>query len=184
MESSNNKDKVKPIKETVKDAAATAAKEVVPKTPRDWGRVAFFTSILSVVLVIILFYAVSRNLSGLDQRFGEVDTLKNELAAVDNHFQSSLDALDNRVDIEAERVLNKIELRIIAMNGRIGKIEAELNNLDGLNAHARKIIMASLIQQSAEQIGYLAEHVETPVEAKALMEAQKILEEVQAGVKK
>ncbi|WP_461211079.1 hypothetical protein [Desulfocurvus sp. DL9XJH121] len=58
------------------------AAEAVDKTSRDMGKVALFISILAVVLLVVFFFGLNQNLSGLTAKVDGLVVLKDDVGAL------------------------------------------------------------------------------------------------------
>lgn len=56
--------------------------ELIDKTGRDIGKVALFVSILSVVLLVVFFFGLNQNLTGLSARVDSLITIKDDVNAL------------------------------------------------------------------------------------------------------
>lgn len=68
--------------------------EAVDKTSRDMGKVALFIAILAVVLLVVFFFGLNRNLTGLSAKVDGLATLKTDV-----------EALDGRMGVAEERLV-------------------------------------------------------------------------------
>lgn len=56
--------------------------ELIDKTGRDIGKVALFVSILSVVLLVVFFFGLNQNLTGLSARVDNLVSIKDDVNAL------------------------------------------------------------------------------------------------------
>ncbi len=58
--------------------------------PMDFGKIAIVVSLLSVVLSLIFFFGLNRNLSGLSNEVKDIGTIRNNVAALDSYVDDLL----------------------------------------------------------------------------------------------
>ncbi|GAB6059261.1 hypothetical protein [Desulfonatronum parangueonense] len=78
--------------------------------------------------------------------------------------------------------VQQVRQEIVVVQDQIASLEAEMEALKGLPAEARKIVISSLLNESASKINYLSTRMETDEQQAKMREIQKMLEEVQAGI--
>ncbi len=121
------------------------------KTGSDLGKAALFVALLAVVLMVILYFSQQQSISGVTEKLDEVQGVKQELVAVQGQM----------ADLE-------------------GEIEALVESLKDLPKEAKRVVLSSMLTESANKINYLSTQVETQAQQSKLQEIQKMLEEVQA----
>lgn len=73
--------------------AAPCAEEPMSKTYRDMGKVSLFVSLLSVLLVVIFFFGLNQNITGVSAKVKELAAVSGQLEQVNG----KLTALEERV---------------------------------------------------------------------------------------
>ena len=88
-------EKVHPIKSGTADpcGGASCAEESMSKTYRDMGKVALFVSLLSVLLVVIFFFGLNQNITGVSAKVKELTAVSGQMEQVNG----KLAALEERV---------------------------------------------------------------------------------------
>lgn len=92
------------------------------KTCSDLGKVALFVALLAVVLMVILYFTQQQNIAGLSQQVGEVQGVKQEVAAVKGHVATL------EQEVAALKDLPK-EMRKVIISGLLGESASKLEYL-------------------------------------------------------
>ncbi len=78
-------------------AAAETPAPAPAKAGKDMGKAALFISILTVLLLVVFFYALNRNVAGLADEVQELGQLRGQVATLDDkmvQFEDKLKILD------------------------------------------------------------------------------------------
>lgn len=130
------------------------------KTGSDMGKAALFVALLAVVLMVILYFSQQQNITGMAEQLDGVQGVKQEMAAV----QSQMAALEGE------------------MESLVGDMDALVASLKDLPKEARRVVISSMLTESANKVNFLSTQVETQAQQDKLQQIQKMLEEVQAGM--
>ncbi|BBD07341.1 hypothetical protein [Desulfovibrio ferrophilus] len=130
--------------EEQKAAVQPQAAEAVDKTSRDMGKVALLVAILSVVLLVVFFFGLNQNISGLSTRVDNLGVLKNDV-----------DALGGRMNVVEDRLVTLEGLPLKAKKMVMGTMLQEMaqraaylsTQLDGEGQNARLQQAIELMQQ-------------------------------------
>lgn len=121
------------------------------KTGSDLGKAALFVALLAVVLMVILYFSQQQNITGMADKLDEVQSVKQELVTV----QGQMTALE-------------------------GEMEALVESLKDLPKEAKRVVLSSMLTESANKIHYLSTQVETQAQQSKLQQIQKMLEDLQS----
>ena len=61
---------------------SAAAEDIKARTERDLGKVAIFVSILSVILLIVFYFGLNQNVTGLTEEVKQVGAIQQEVAGM------------------------------------------------------------------------------------------------------
>lgn len=78
---SSNDQRVHTIGKPAPDYSA-AAEEIKARTERDMGKVAIFVSILSVILLIVFYFGLNQNVTGLTEQVKQVAVIEKEVQGI------------------------------------------------------------------------------------------------------
>jgi hypothetical protein len=78
--------------------------------------------------------------------------------------------------------VQSVKQEIVAVQGQISTLEQEMGALKDLPKEAKKVIISGLLNESASKIQYLSTQMETEEQQAKLLQVQKMLEEVHAGM--
>ncbi|TVR00659.1 MAG: hypothetical protein EA399_02935 [Desulfovibrionales bacterium] len=123
------------------------------KTGSDLGKAALFVALLAVILMVVLYFSQQQNFTGMAAQLDEVQGVKQELEAV----QGQMTALE-------------------------GEMEALVESLKDLPQEARRVVITSMLTESASKINFLSTQVETQDQQAKLQEIQKMIEALQADM--
>lgn len=138
-------------KESVQEQYDNIPKEVLAATNKDMGKVAIAISLLSVVLLVVFFFGLNQNITGLSKEVQSLGGLKGEVASL----KTSMFQMDSRL-VELEKLPSK----------------------------TRNLIIDQNLQEMASKTQYLSGQVEDKASGEKLLQVQKLLKEVQAGLVK
>ena len=97
---------------------------------RDLGKVALFVSLASMILVVIFFFGLNQNISGLNREVGKVSDMNEKLADLNVRFatvEQKMSAID-AVPAEVKRALVTGMLGDLAQ--RTGRLAGELDSAE------------------------------------------------------
>jgi len=123
------------------------------KTGSDMGKAALFVALLAVILMVVLYFSLQQNFTDMAGQLDEVQGVKQELVEVQGQM----------TDLE-------------------GEMEALVESLKDLPQEAKRVVITSMLTESANKIHFLSTQVETQDQQSKLQEIQKMLEELQAGM--
>lgn len=134
---------------------SVAEQACVDRSRRDIGRAALFIALVSVLLVVIFFFAISQNLRGLAEEI----TLAGERAA-------QVEALSTELTAQRDGLAQ--------LSGRMAALEE----------NTRREFMAAQLAELSQRVAYLSMNMDTEEQTKELMQAWDLLNKVQAELAK
>jgi hypothetical protein len=144
---------------TVQEEAPVSVNEVIEvNTSKDMGKVALVVAIISVLLVVISFYAVNRSVHHMEGELKGVAEVKTDVLLL-------------------KKQMTGVEGQVTAVNGKIAQLEK-------LPAQAKKMVVAGMVQEMAQKASYLSGQVESADQAAKLQQAMELLTGVQAEMSK
>lgn len=135
------------------------------KPRRDMGKAAVFISILAVLLLVVFFYALNRNIAGLANQVDSLLALRTQVTEMDG----SIGAMQGDIS---------------GIHGDIAAMQDKIAILDTVPDMARRTMMRSMLQDLSQRIAFIAEETETPEQAAKIKAAQVLLDEAQADMAK
>lgn len=136
-----------------------AAKPVKPN--RDLSKAAIFMSVLTVLLLVVFFYALNRNFTGL---VGEIEDLKALRAEVS----------------EMDGSLGTIQDDVSGIHGDISAIQEKMTLLDAVPDITRRTMLRSMLQDLSQRVAFIAQETDTPEQSAKVKAAQELLKQVEA----
>ena len=91
--------------------------------------------------------------------------------------QQNVTAMAEKID-----AVQGVQQEISAVKEHVAALEQEMETLKDLPKEAKKVIISGMLNESASKIEYLSTQVEAAEQQAKLLEIQKMLEEVQAGM--
>ncbi|THB68233.1 MAG: hypothetical protein D6E12_06965 [Desulfovibrio sp.] len=204
MDTPNNN--VTPIhQENTETIASDPGPESVPLR-KDLSRVSLFLSILCLILLAIVFFAVNRNMAGLTGEIsGEGDLaqqaaeLRETVTALDaelSEMANTLTLYGNRnamlrSDMEEElsridgvdQQLSGLSVQLSAMGAMLADLEQRIAVLDDLPQEAKRIIQAAMLEDLAGRVEALAGTADQEQQAK-LMEALSLIQDARQDLQR
>lgn len=94
-----NAEKVKPLhpeEESIEEKKEAA--KLPPASPKDMSKVAIVISILSVLLLVVFFFSMNQNLSGLSAKVENLSGMQNQIESIDSKvagLEEEISGLEN-----------------------------------------------------------------------------------------
>ncbi len=171
--------------------------KLLEETRRDMGKVGLFVSLLAVVLVVVFFYGINQNLTGLEHRVDELAYLEEDVVAL-NKKMTTMDGkissvagdvsyLDNSLTTLGESVqdvksgMTSVTKKVANVRSDISEMDTRIAELEDLPEKTRKMLLVNALQEINQKAGYLGQQMSDD-EAAKLQKAQKLMEEVQKGL--
>ncbi|ACV69001.1 hypothetical protein [Desulfohalobium retbaense] len=171
--------------------------KLLEETRRDMGKVGLFVSLLAVVLVVVFFYGINQNLTGLEHRVDELAYLEEDVASL-NEKMTTMDGkisavegdvsyLDNSLTTLGESVqgvksqVSGMSEEVAAVQEDVTQMDARVAELEDLPEKTRKMLLVNALQEINQKAGYLGQQM-SEEEAAKLEQAQKLMQEVQQGL--
>jgi chromosome segregation ATPase len=198
------KEKVRPLhaeqkSETKEKEPQKSPEQLLAETRKDMGKVGLFVSILAVVLVVVFFYGINQDVSVLQEDVEELATLQSEVNGLEGQVSSiedSVSGLNNDINGLSGKFSNlsgsfdkmdtqvvRLQDRFSQLNGKVGTMGQKLAELENLPETTRAMILINIIEEMSRQANYLSNQVEGE-QQRSLMEAKKLLDQVQQGLAK
>lgn len=171
--------------------------KLLEETRRDMGKVGLFISLLAVVLVVVFFYGINQNLTGLEDRVAElayleedVGGLKDKMTSMDGKISSvagDVSYLDNSLGTLGESVqdvksdMSGISTKVDNVRSDVSDMDTRLAELEDLPEKTRKMLLVNDLEEINEKAGYLGQQMDEK-EAAKLKKAQELMQEVQKGL--
>lgn len=175
---SNKDDEQTPAKNTAGDnddagsqstTGGNPAPENTASTPakprRDMGKAAVFISILAVLLLVVFFYALNRNIAGLATQVETLSALQTQVTEMDGSISAMQDDISG-------------------IHGDITAMQDKMAILDTVPDMARRTMLRSMLQDLSQRIAFIAEETETPEQAAKIKAAQVLLDQAKADLAK
>lgn len=147
-------------------------------TRKDMGKVALLVSLLVVVLIVIFYFSLKQNIATVEKNMTDSQGVKASVEALAEDM-SNVEADVRGVEDE----MAALQSQLADMDELMVEVQASLSDLQDLPQKAEKMVYASLLNQLAQQAGYLGDHLQGQDKDKVL-EAQKLLQQVQEGSSK
>ncbi|MFO8032622.1 MAG: hypothetical protein R6U22_08765 [Desulfohalobiaceae bacterium] len=115
---------------------------------RDMGKVALFISALAVVLMVVFYFVLNNNISGLEdtvQNFNAVDEQVSEMGGTMNQMQDSMSELDTQVS---------------GLDSSLSGLQERMAELENLPQETRNVIYSSLLDDIAQRAGFLSNQLQ------------------------
>lgn len=127
MQQASN-DKVRDIKSDPHQFSGKEAEEIKARTNSDLGKVALFISLLAVILLIVFFFGMNQNMTGLTDEVQDIPEMKEQIATMGermNAMETEMTALQE-LPQEARRMMVRSMLQEMAQ--RVGYMSIEVEN--------------------------------------------------------
>lgn len=154
-----------PAEEAQELSEESAASISPERGRRDVGKAAVFISILAVLLLVVFFYALNRNIAGLASQVEELSALRTQVTQMDQ----SIGAIQGDVS---------------GIQGEISSMQEKMAILDEVPDITRRTMLRSMLQDLSQRVAFIAEETETPEQAAKIKAAQILLNEAQADMVK
>ncbi len=144
-------------------------------TRKDMGKVALLVSLLVVVLIVIFYFSLKQNIATVEKNLSNNEGVEASVEAL------AEDMSNVEADVQVfEDEMAALQNQISDMDELMTGMQASLADLQDLPQKAEQMVYASLLNQLAQQAGYLGDHLQGDDKDKVL-EAQKLLQQVQEG---
>lgn len=93
-----NAEKVKPLHPEEGSSEEKNLTEKIPASPKDMSKVAIVISILSVLLLVVFFFSMNQNLSGLSAKVENLSGMQNQIESIDSKvagLEEEISGLEN-----------------------------------------------------------------------------------------
>ena len=138
------------------------------KTNADMGKVAVFISFLAVILLVVFFFGLNQNISGLSEQVKALSGLEQEMAA-----------MGDRVD-GVEAFVGVVDGKVGALGEDIAGVNAQLAELP---AETRNMIIVNDLDEMNGKLGALGSDLDEAQAAK-LAAARRIINELKVDLTK
>lgn len=156
-----SREKVHPIHEFKRaEKPGDDMEELKRKGDRDMSKVAIFISILSVLLLVVFFFSLNQNITGLSQEVQNLGALREEVSAMDSR-------------------LGNVQQAVGGIQQNVGSLETRLVEMEKLPARTRNMIIVNDLTAMSQRLGYIGSQLEGQQSAR-LQEAQQLLTQIQS----
>jgi len=132
---------------------------------RDIGKAAVFISILAVLLLVVFFYALNRNIAGLASQVEELSALQTQVTQMDES-------------------IGAIQGNISGIEGDIAAMQEKMAILDAVPDITRRTMLRSMLQDLSQRVAFIAEETDSAEQAAKIKAAQVLLDQAQADLSK
>ena len=150
------------------EAAEMDAMAQDAKTNTDMGKVAVFISFLAVILLVVFFFGLNQNISGLSEQVKALSGLQQEMAA-----------MGDRVD-GVEAFVGVVDGKVGALGEDIAGVNAQLAELP---AETRNMIIVNDLDEMNGKLGAFSSDLDEAQAAK-LAAARRIINELKVDLTK
>ncbi|MFW5487627.1 MAG: hypothetical protein ACNI3A_04280 [Desulfovibrio sp.] len=145
-----------------KEAESKAmAEEEGMATGRDMSKVSLIISILSVVLVVVLFFGLNQNLDGLGKEVKVLSGLKGEVTTMKTQ-------------------VGEIEGQVVGLTGSVDTMEQQLAQMP---VAMQRAIITDAINDATNKLGYIGSQLDK-TQADKLAKAMSLLQQVRTDINK
>lgn len=153
---SNAAEKVTPIRHDEETGHGSMHEEVMSKTSKDMGKAALFIAILAVLLMVIFFFGIQQNITGITSEMKALAETKTDVLL--------------------------LKKQMGGVEGQIGVVNAKMAQLEKLPLQAKRMVLASEIQEMANKASYLSGQMDSADQSAKLQQAMDLLNQVQVEV--
>lgn len=92
------KDRIHTIGKSDNEAFSAEAEDIKARTERDMGKVAIFVSILSVILLIVFYFGLNQNVTGLTEEVKQVAVIQEQVTGMQGRMgemEARVQAMEN-----------------------------------------------------------------------------------------
>lgn len=134
--------------------------ELKRKGDRDMSRVAILISILSVLLLVVFFFRLNQDVTGLSQEIQNLGALREEMSAMGSQ-------------------LGGVQQAVGGIQQNVGSLETRLVEMEKLPARTRNMIIMNDLTAMGQRLGYIGSQLDGQ-QAERLQEAQQLLTQIQS----
>jgi uncharacterized protein YybS (DUF2232 family) len=110
-----------------KKLTSKEAEEIKNNTNRDLGKVALFISLMAIILLVVFFFGLNQNMTGLTDEVKEISALQEQMSSMESRMvtvEEDVAALEN-LPQEARRMVVRSMLQEMAQRVRYMSIQVE-----------------------------------------------------------
>lgn len=138
--------------------------EAVDKTSRDMGRVALFIAILAVILLVVFFFGMNQNISGLTARVDGLSTLKDDVAVLGGRVDT-VEASMEKLPVKARKMV--VGTMLSDMAQRAGYLGTQVDSQEQSVKLSRAMELLQQVQVEVQQEAAMLEAAPAPEAAAA-----------------
>jgi hypothetical protein len=155
----NSEEKVRNLEDyKPKTYAEESIQDVGKVSPRDMGKAAIIIAILSVVLLVIFFFGLNRNLAGLTKQVNQLSSLEGEVARIDQ--------------------------TVTTVDGKVSAMDERMTELEKLPQKTRNMMIDQSLNELNDRLNYMSGYLGDEASSDKLYQAMQLLKQVQAGLDK
>jgi len=145
-------EKVTPLRheEKTEDNKQQFAKDIIANSRKDMGKVAMIISILCVLLLVVFFFGLNQNISGLSAKVEELSSLKGDVQSLDSKvlsMEQKIATLENLPQMTKNMLLSNI---LQEMSQKAAYLSSQVSTEE----QSEKLMQAKeLLQQVQAELG-------------------------------
>ncbi|WP_027185866.1 hypothetical protein [Desulfovibrio inopinatus] len=139
--------------------------EIMTKTAHDMGRVGMIIAMLAVVIAVVLYFAGTKKMAGLQEHMHEMDTQIASAMEESKNVASAVDAVKGDMT---------------GLSQTVGTFDSRLAELETLPEKTKKIIYNNMLVQIAQQAAFLRTQLDSQSQTEKLTQAIELLQQVQS----
>lgn len=121
-------EKVHDLKADPRKLTDQEAEEIKAKTNSDLGKVALFVSLLTVILLVVFFFGLNQNVTGLTEEVRDIPGIKERIATMDSRIEGMETDLAALKDLPQESRRMVLRTMLQDMAQRAGYLTQQVDN--------------------------------------------------------
>lgn len=121
-------EKVRDLKTDPRKLTTKEAEEIKANTTKDLGKVALFISLLSVILLIVFFFGLNQNMTGLTNEVRDIPEMKQNIATMSSRMDSMETEMAALRDLPQEAKRMMVQSMLQEMSQRVGYMSIQVEN--------------------------------------------------------
>lgn len=134
--------------------------ELKRKGDRDMGKVAILISIMSVLLLVVFFFGLNQNITGLSEEVQTLGGLREEVGALSTQ-------------------IGDVQQAVGGLQENVGAMESRVAELEQLPTQTRNMIIMNDLSAMSQRLGYIGSQIGDEQQTARLREAQQLLQQLQ-----
>lgn len=121
-------EKIRDLKTDPMKLTSKEADEIRANTNRDLGKVALFISLLSVILLVVFFFGLNQNMTGLTNEVRDIPEMKQNIATMGERLNSMETEVAALRDLPEEARRMMVRSMLQEMSQRVGYMSIQVEN--------------------------------------------------------